>query len=84
MKISGAVRGELHDGQFNWQLGVFGDIVERDSGDVMIDRVGVRDLFSNRDFDFERLAGLECREKRYDRHVLFSFSVGKNLPAFCK
>lgn len=51
-------------------------MVERDPGDMMLDRVGVRDLFSNADFNLYQFAGLEWREERYDRDMLFGFPVG--------
>lgn len=46
----GAVGRELGARQLEWQLGAFGDIVERDPSDVMLDRVGVGYLLSNGDF----------------------------------
>lgn len=46
----GAVGGEFGTGEFDWQLGALGDIMERDPGDVMLDRVGVGYLLSNGDF----------------------------------
>ena len=48
----GSVGAKLRPSQFNWQLGTFGDIVERDPDNVMLDRVGVRDLLADRNFDF--------------------------------
>ena len=71
-----AVGAELCPCQFDWQLGAFSDIVERNPGDVMLDRVGVRDAGADRDFDLDGLAGLEWREERYNWHVLFGFPVG--------
>ena len=47
------VGAELSPCQLDRQLGAFGDIVERDPGDVMLDRVGVRDAGADADFDFE-------------------------------
>lgn len=45
-----AVGAELCPSKFNRQLGAFGDIVERDPGDMMLDRIGVRNLLADGDF----------------------------------
>ena len=67
---------ELCPCQFDWQLGAFGDIVERDPSDVMLDRVWMGYLFTDADFDLHWLTGGEWREERYDLDVLFGFPVG--------
>lgn len=71
-----AVGSKFGTRQLNWQLRAFGNIVERNPGDVMLDRVGVRDAGADANFNLYRFAGLECREKRYDWDVLFGFPVG--------
>lgn len=47
-----AMGAELRPCQLYWQFGAFGNIVERDPDDVMLDRVGVGYLFANGDFHF--------------------------------
>ena len=67
---------ELCSCQFNGKLRAFGNVVERDPSDVMLDRIGVWDLLADSYLYFQWLAGLEWREERYDWDVLFSFPVG--------
>lgn len=71
-----AVGTKLCPCKFDWQLGTFGNIVECNPGNVMLNRVGVRDLLADGDFHLYRLAVVEWREEHYDWDMLFGFPVG--------
>lgn len=79
-----AVGTELRPSKFDWQLGTIGNVVERNPGDVMLDCVGVGDLFADSNLYFVEIAGSRGHRTRYrgewgdgnHRDMLFGFPVG--------
>lgn len=68
--------GEIGTGQFNGDLRSIGNVIERNPGDMMFNRIRVRNLLAYGNLDFDRFTDFEVVKERYDRHVLFSFPVG--------
>lgn len=76
--------GKLGAGEFDWQLGTDGNIVDRDPGDVMLDRVGMGYAGADSNLYFVEIAGSRGHRTRdrgdwgdgNHRDVLFGFPVG--------
>ena len=79
-----AVGTKLCPCKFDWQLGTFGNIVECNPGNVMLNRVGVRDLLADSNLYFVEIAGNRGHRTRdrgvwgdgNHRDMLLGFPVG--------
>ena len=68
--------GEIGTSQFNGDLRSIGNVIERNPGDMMFNRIRMRNLLAHGNLNLKWFTNLEAIKERYDRNVLLSFPVG--------
>ena len=72
----GAMRGEIGAAKLDGELAAFGQIIERNPGDVVLDGVRMRYLLADGDLNIKRRSGLDCPMHLDYGNMLFGFPVG--------